>query len=118
LSQFNFPAGNTVKFNQSEEKDQLIRKYRGRSIKNLSTLYFFFTFAMVYFNTRRSRKNSYYDVGLGRSLSKNRRWTKRVIEWRPRHEALRTRGRPPTRWTDDLRRVESNWLSAAEDRTR
>jgi len=46
--------------------------------------------------------------------TRDERWTKRVIEWRPR----RSRGRPPTRWTDDLRRVESNWLSAAQDRTR
>jgi len=51
-------------------------------------------------------------------LARDGRWTKRVIEWRPRHEALRSRRRPPTRWTDDLRRVESNWLSAAHDRTR
>lgn len=44
------------------------------------------------------------------------RWTRRIIEWRPRQEAYRSRGRPPTRWTDDIKRVESNWMNAARDR--
>jgi len=29
--------------------------------------------------------------------TRDERWTKRVMEWRPRHEASRSRGRPPTR---------------------
>lgn len=44
------------------------------------------------------------------------RWTRRILEWRPRQEAYRNRGRPPTRWTDDIRRVESNWMQAAQNR--
>lgn len=44
------------------------------------------------------------------------RWTKKIIEWRPRHDAFRSRGRPPTRWHDDLRRIHSNWMQIAQDR--
>lgn len=44
------------------------------------------------------------------------RWTRRILEWRPRSEAFRNRGRPPTRWTDDLKRVSTNWMQAAQDR--
>lgn len=44
------------------------------------------------------------------------RWTRRIIEWRPRDKAHRSRGRPPTRWTDDLRRISSNWIQDAQDR--
>ena len=29
------------------------------------------------------------------------RWTKKLLEWRPREEK-RSRGRPPTRWADDI----------------
>ncbi|CAG9837260.1 unnamed protein product [Diabrotica balteata] len=43
------------------------------------------------------------------------RWTKRLLEWRPR-ENKRNVGRPPTRWTDDLRRINKNWIRAAQDR--
>lgn len=46
------------------------------------------------------------------------RWTKRLLEWRPRIEAKRSRGRPPTRWTDDLKRVTGNWMQTAQDRFR
>lgn len=45
------------------------------------------------------------------------RWTKRLLEWRPRIEAKRSRGRPPTRWTDNLKRVADNWMQTAHDRT-
>lgn len=45
------------------------------------------------------------------------RWTKRILEWRPRQEAYRNRGRPPTRWTDDLKRCQGNWMQAAQDRS-
>ena len=44
------------------------------------------------------------------------KWTKRIIEWRPREQAFRNRGRPPTRWTDDVRRISTNWIHAAQDR--
>lgn len=50
-------------------------------------------------------------------LSDNR-WTRRIVEWRPRQEAFRSRGRPPTRWTDDLKRVSSNWMQDAQSRDR
>lgn len=47
------------------------------------------------------------------------RWTKKILEWRPRdEEAHRNRGRPPTRWTDDLKRISSNWIQDAQDRTK
>lgn len=44
------------------------------------------------------------------------RWTKKIMEWRPRHEAFRNRGRPLTRWHDDLRHIHKNWIQAAQDR--
>ncbi|CAH0699542.1 unnamed protein product [Spodoptera exigua] len=38
------------------------------------------------------------------------RWGRRVLEWRPRL-GKRSVGRPPARWTDDIRRVAgSEWL--------
>ena len=43
------------------------------------------------------------------------RWTKRLLEWRPRLDK-RSKGRPPTRWTDDLRRFAGNWIQRAQDR--
>lgn len=33
------------------------------------------------------------------------RWTKKLLEWRPRADK-RNRGRPPTRWTDDINRYK------------
>ncbi|CAG9134349.1 unnamed protein product [Plutella xylostella] len=43
------------------------------------------------------------------------RWVRR-LEWRPR-TGKRSVGRPPARWTDDLRRVAgSGWMRKAEDR--
>lgn len=44
------------------------------------------------------------------------RWTKRIIEWRPRQDAYRNRGRPPTRWSDDIKRVHTNWIQEAQNR--
>lgn len=44
------------------------------------------------------------------------RWSKKLLEWRPRHEAYRSRGRPPTRWTDDIRKICGNWIQMAQDR--
>ena len=43
------------------------------------------------------------------------RWTKRILEWRPRMDR-RSRGRPPTRWTDDLKRICTNWMQTAQNR--
>ena len=46
------------------------------------------------------------------------RWTKKILEWRPRQEAYRSRGRPPTRWSDDIKRIQTNWINTAQDRSR
>lgn len=46
------------------------------------------------------------------------RWTTKITEWRPRDHALRSRCRPPTRWSDDLKRIHTNWMNAARDRER
>ena len=44
------------------------------------------------------------------------RWGPKVLEWRPR-TGKRSVGRPPTRWTDDIKRVAgSRWAHAAQDR--
>ncbi|CAH2208809.1 jg575 [Pararge aegeria aegeria] len=43
------------------------------------------------------------------------RWVLKVLEWRPR-TGKRSVGRPPTRWTDDIRRVAgSRWRQTAQD---
>lgn len=45
------------------------------------------------------------------------RWTRRIMLWRPR--VTRLRGRPPTRWTDDLVAVAGrNWVQVAQNRQR
>ncbi|CAH2240287.1 jg14273 [Pararge aegeria aegeria] len=42
-------------------------------------------------------------------------WGLKVLEWRPR-TGKRSVGRPPMRWTDDIRRVAgSRWRQAAQD---
>ncbi|CAH2230549.1 jg8877 [Pararge aegeria aegeria] len=44
------------------------------------------------------------------------RWGSKVLEWRPR-TSKHSVGRPPTRWTEDIKRVaESRWKQAAQDR--
>ena len=44
------------------------------------------------------------------------RWSTRVLEWRPR-TGKRSVGRPPARWSDDLRKVGgSGWTGKAVDR--
>ncbi|CAH2240885.1 jg9622 [Pararge aegeria aegeria] len=44
------------------------------------------------------------------------RWGSKLLEWRPR-TGKRSVGRPPTRWTDDIKRVAgSRWKQAAQDR--
>ena len=46
----------------------------------------------------------------------DRRWSKRVLEWRPRLDK-RSVGHPPARWADDLKRVAgSDWVAKTEDR--
>ena len=45
------------------------------------------------------------------------RWTKRILEWRPREEAFPSKGRPPTRWSDDIKHIISNRIQAAQNRT-
>ncbi|CAH2265012.1 jg25138 [Pararge aegeria aegeria] len=43
-------------------------------------------------------------------------WGLKVLEWQP-HTGKRSVGRPPTRWTDDIRRdAGSRWRQAAQDR--
>ena len=42
------------------------------------------------------------------------RWTKTLLQWRPWQDK-RSRGRPPTRWTDDIKRVATNWIQEAQD---
>lgn len=45
------------------------------------------------------------------------RWGGKVLEWRPRAGG-RSRGRPPTRWTDDLVKVAGvHWMRVAQDRS-
>lgn len=44
------------------------------------------------------------------------RWSRRVLEWRPRL-GKRSVERPPARWTDDLIKVAgSDWMAKAGDR--
>ncbi|CAG9114637.1 unnamed protein product [Plutella xylostella] len=44
------------------------------------------------------------------------RWSRKVLEWRPRVGKRRV-GRPPTRWSDDLRKVAgSRWMQMAGER--
>ena len=43
------------------------------------------------------------------------RWTKRLLEWRQRLDK-RSKERPPTRWTDELKRFAGNWIQKAQDR--
>lgn len=42
-------------------------------------------------------------------------WTKRIIEWRNKEDAVRGRGRRPSRWSDNLKWICSNWMQAAQD---
>ena len=44
------------------------------------------------------------------------RWSRRVLEWRSRL-GKRSVGRPPARWTDDLKKVAgSDWMAKTGDR--
>ncbi|KAI8433841.1 hypothetical protein MSG28_015795 [Choristoneura fumiferana] len=44
------------------------------------------------------------------------RWGQKVLEWRPRTGG-RAVGRPPTRWSDDLKIAGSRWMRKAQDRS-
>jgi len=46
---------------------------------------------------------------------KDDRWTIRILTWRPRADK-RSRGRPPTRWSDDIKRIGGHWMRTAQDR--
>ncbi|CAH2268474.1 jg16904 [Pararge aegeria aegeria] len=47
---------------------------------------------------------------------KDGRWDPKVLEWQP-STGKRSVGRPPTRWTDDIKRVAgSRWIQAAQNR--
>ncbi|CAH2237070.1 jg17246 [Pararge aegeria aegeria] len=47
---------------------------------------------------------------------KDGRWGPKVLEWQPR-TGKRSVGRPPTRWTDDIKRVAgSRWIPVAQNR--
>ncbi|CAH2267434.1 jg23813 [Pararge aegeria aegeria] len=43
---------------------------------------------------------------------KNGRWSPKVLEWQSR-TGKRSVGRPPTRWTDDIKRVAATGVSSA-----
>ena len=44
------------------------------------------------------------------------RWTKKVMEWRPR-TGKRSIGRPQARWMDDIKLVAGGgWMRVAQDR--
>jgi hypothetical protein len=46
------------------------------------------------------------------------RWSKRVLEWRPRLDKSNV-GRPQVRWSDDLRRAAGrSWMRVAENQAR
>lgn len=48
----------------------------------------------------------------------NNKWTKILMEWRPR-ESKRNIGRPQARWRDDIQKIAGrNWILAAQDRNR
>ncbi|CAH2240991.1 jg19743 [Pararge aegeria aegeria] len=47
---------------------------------------------------------------------KDVRWGPKVLDWQPR-TGKRSVSRPPTRWTDDIKRVAgSRWIQAAQNR--
>ena len=47
----------------------------------------------------------------------DRRWTKEILDWYPRDQ-VRPRGRPNTRWIDEIRQFAGiEWMRIAEDRT-
>jgi len=57
------------------------------------------------------------NVELGWARTSYDRWRRRILEWTPRIQAHRNRGRPPTKWNDDIKRIVTNWIPVVEDRT-
>ena len=48
---------------------------------------------------------------------RDNRWTNRATVWTPR-DRIRSRGRPPARWRDDLEQYfGTTWTRTAQDRT-
>lgn len=53
----------------------------------------------------------------GHLARNNSKWTKTLMEWRPR-ETKRSIGRPQARWRDDIQRhAGKNWMKTAQDRS-
>lgn len=46
---------------------------------------------------------------LGSTRGEAERSTRGMIEWGLRQDGFRNRGRPPMRWTEDVKRVAGNW---------
>lgn len=47
----------------------------------------------------------------------NLKWTKTLMQWKP-WESRRSRGRPQTRWREDIQRhAGKNWIQTAQERT-
>jgi len=44
------------------------------------------------------------------------RETKKILEWRLRQDSHCSRGCSPSRWSDDIKRIQTNWMIAAQDR--
>ncbi|CAH2242382.1 jg12963 [Pararge aegeria aegeria] len=58
------------------------------------------------------------EVAMGGTHCSKNRWTlsSKVLEWQPR-TGIRSVGRPPTTWTDDIKPVDwSRWIQAAQNR--
>jgi len=59
-------------------------------------------------------------------LLKSAKWKGRVMWLEPQitgqilsrvgHQRAKERGRPKTRWVDDIRSLNNNWMSSAQDR--
>ncbi|CAH2259074.1 jg17257 [Pararge aegeria aegeria] len=65
-----------------------------------------------------SSKSREAEAAIGRAHSSEKGWTwgPKVLEWQPQN-GKRSVGRPPTRWTDDIKCVAgSRWIQAAQNR--
>ncbi|GJQ71970.1 hypothetical protein Trydic_g3078 [Trypoxylus dichotomus] len=43
-------------------------------------------------------------------------WTRRILQWRLIAKTYRSRGRPSTRWSDDVKRLPRSRILVAQDR--